>query len=66
MSENIDFHTEPQSYLTVEGIGVETEWIPAAKIGEVVNLADSAGVITKEALEKSIGSWKGKKIFMNA
>ena len=65
MSENIDFHTEPQSYLTVEGIGVETEWIPAAKIGEVVNLADSAGVITKEALEKSIGSWKGKKIFKN-
>jgi hypothetical protein len=40
-----------------------TEWIPAAKEGQVIKLNDGLGVITREGLESSVGTWKNGNIF---
>lgn len=65
MDKSTDFSTNPMQYLPIEGTSEKREWIPAAKTGEVVGLADSTGVITAEALASSVGTWKGQKIFQN-
>jgi hypothetical protein len=42
-----------------------TQWIPAAKEGQVISLQDGLGVITREGLESSVGTWKNGNIFDN-
>jgi hypothetical protein len=40
-----------------------TQWIPAAKEGQVIKLKDGLGVITREGLESSVGTWNDGTIF---
>lgn len=41
------------------------QWINAAKVGQVVDVKSALCSITAEALEGSLGTWKGKRIFKN-
>jgi hypothetical protein len=41
------------------------QWVPAAKVGQVVDIRKELCTITAESLESSLGSWKGKSIFKN-
>jgi hypothetical protein len=40
-----------------------TQWVGAAKEGQVIALQDGLGVITREGLESSVGTWKNGNIF---
>lgn len=39
------------------------QWVSAAKEGQVIKLKDGLGVITREALESSVGTWKDGYVF---
>ena len=40
-------------------------WIPAARVGQVINFKGGLAVITEEALKGSVGTWQNGKIFDN-
>lgn len=42
-----------------------TQWVSAAKEGQVIKLQDGLGVITREGLESSVGTWKDGNIYDN-
>jgi hypothetical protein len=44
-------------------VGEGLQWIAAAKEGQVISLKNSLGVITREALESSVGTWKNLPLF---
>jgi hypothetical protein len=69
MSEDFKIHT---NYELIKAAGAapqndpafpHTQWIAAAKEGQVIKLEDDLGTITKEALESSLGTWKDGNIF---
>jgi hypothetical protein len=68
MSEDLKIQTEYE-LVTISGEAVPSslntdgfKWVAAAREGQVISLRDGLGVITREALENSIGSWEGKEI----
>jgi hypothetical protein len=69
MSEDLEIHTE---YEFIKAAGAvppgdnvlpHTQWVSAAKEGQVIKLKEGLGVITREALESSIGTWKDGYVF---
>jgi hypothetical protein len=43
----------------------EEEWIPAAREGQVIEVADEICTLTREGIESSLGTWKGGRLFDN-
>ena len=41
------------------------QWVPAAKVGQVIDIRKELCTVTAESLESSLGTWKGKSIFKN-
>jgi hypothetical protein len=44
---------------------LNAKWVPAAKVGQVVDIKKQLCSVTAESLESSLGTWKGRKIFKN-
>jgi hypothetical protein len=69
MSEDLEIQTEYELVsISAEApthpqAGEGFQWIRAAKEGQVIALPGGLGVITREALESSVGTWKDLPLF---
>jgi hypothetical protein len=55
MTEDIEFSTEPKSFL-------HDRWVNAAKVGQIVQVYGQPKILTQEAIISSLGTWKNGSI----